>query len=336
MRILWISDFEFWIGRFGQKKALALVPAALLIALCSSAEAQELGKLYRVGYLAPGPIDESFRRALRDLGYTEGKNLAIEYRQGPDHYPELAIELVRAKVECILAVGVAATRAAKEATSEIPVVMGNASDDPVRQGLIASLARPGGNVTGVIDMLPDLASKRLELLRETFPKISRVGHLFQGSRGGPGTIHFKETEAAARLMGVRIQALHVASPEELDNAFQAAIQGGAEALMVVGTGFFISYRPRIINLELKNHLPAMHTHGAWVPTGGFMSYTTDEGARYRRAAVYVDKVLKGAKPADLPVERPTKFELLINLKTAKHIGVTIPPNVLARADRVIR
>jgi ABC-type uncharacterized transport system substrate-binding protein len=308
----------------------------LLIAVCFSAQAQPAEKVYRIGYLAPGLVHESFRRGLRDLGYTEGKNLAIEYRQGPDHYPELAIDLVRAKVDCILAVGVAAARAAKEATSEIPIVMGNASDDPVRQGLIASLARPGGNVTGVIDMLPDLASKRLELLRETFPKISRIGHLAQGSRGGPGTMHLKETEAAARLMGVRIQALHLASAEDLDNAFQAAIQGGAEALVVVGTGFFISYRPRIINLELKNHLPAMHTNGAFVPPGGLMSYNSDEAARYRRAAVYVDKILKGAKPADLPVEQPTKFELVINLKTAKQIGLTIPPNVLARADRVIK
>ena len=308
-----------------------------MFALCFFAHAQPTGKVYRIGYLAPGPVDESFRRGLHDLGYREGKNLAIEYRQGPYRYPELAIELVRAKVDCILAVGVEATRAAKRATSEIPIVMGNASDDPVRQGLIDSLARPGGNVTGVVDMLPDLASKRLELLKETFPKLSRVGHLVQKeSPGSSAAGHLKETEAAARFLGVEIQALKVAGPEELDDAFQAATKGVAEALVVVGTGFFISYRPRIIKLELKSHLPTMHTHGAWVPAGGLMSYTTDGAARYRRAAAYIDKILKGAKPADLPVERPTKFELLINLKTAKQIGVTIPPNVLARADRVIR
>lgn len=310
----------------------------VLLAVAVLAEAQQTSKVYRIGYLAPGPVDESFRQGLRELGYTEGKNLAIEYRQGPDRYPELAEELVRLKVDCILAVGVAAARAAKQATSAIPIVMGNASDDPIRHGLVASFARPGGNITGVIDMLPDLAGKRLELLKETVPKLSRVGHLVQrgGSPDGPAATHLKETEIAARALGVRIQALHVAALNDLDNAFKTAIKGGADALIVLGTGLFVSARPQIISLELKNHLPTMHTHASWVPDGGLMSYTTDEAARYRRAAVYVDRILKGTKPADLPVERPTKFQLLINLKTAKQIGLTIPPNVLARADRVIK
>jgi putative ABC transport system substrate-binding protein len=215
--------------------------------------------------------------------------------------------------------------------------MGNASDDPVRHRLVASLARPGGNVTGVIDMLPDLAGKRLELLKETFPRLSRVGHLVQrGSPDGPVQTHLEETEAAARSLGVQVQALQVPSADDLENAFQAATKGGAEALVVVGTGILIPQRQRIVNLELKNRLPAMHTHPQWVSDGGLMSYTTDQPARYRRAAEYVDSILKSVKPADLPVERPTKFIFEINLKTAKQIGLTIPPNVLARAQKVLQ
>jgi putative ABC transport system substrate-binding protein len=313
---------------------------ALLFALCSSAKAQQQERIYRIGYLAVSTVHEDFRQGLRELGYVEGKNLIIEHRQAetPEQYSELALELVNLKVDCILAVGVTATRAAKQATRAIPIVMGNASDDPVRHRLVATLARPGANVTGLIDMLPDLAGKRLELLKETFPKLTRVGHLLQrgGSPSGPAQTHLKETEAAARALGIRVQALELRDPDDLEKAFVAATTGGAEALVIVGTGFLIPHRQRIVNLERKNRLPAMHTHPSWVPAGGLLSYTTDESARYRRAAAYVDRILRGAKPADLPVERPAKFELLINLKTAKQIGVTIPPNVLARADGVIR
>jgi ABC-type uncharacterized transport system substrate-binding protein len=309
----------------------------LFLALSSSAQAQQQDRVYRIGYLAPSSVDESFRLRLQELGYVEGKNLVIEHRQAQtvELYANSAAQLVRLKVDCILAVGITAIRAAKEATSTIPIVMGNASDDPIRQGLVTSLAHPGGNVTGMIDMLPDLAGKRLELLKETFPNLSRVGHLVQ-RRGGPPETHLKETEAAAHALGISVQALDVTDPEHLENAFQAANKAGAKALIVVGTDFFTTQRQRIVNLELKNRLPAMHTHASWVDTGGLLSYTTDQPARYRRAAVYVARVLKGTKPADLPVERPSKFEFLINLKTAKQIGVTIPPNVLARADRVIR
>jgi len=316
---------------------LFLLPAVFLSA---GSEAQQPTKISRIGYLAPGSIHESFRQGLRELGYTEEKNLIIEYRQAKttEQYPGLAVELVGRRVDLILAVGIAATRAAKRATSTIPIVMGNASDDPIRYGLIASLARPGGNITGLIDMLPDLAGKRLELLKETFPKLSRLGHLVQrGTPGGPVETHLRETEAAARSLGVRVQTLQVRGPDDLESAFQAATtKGRSEALVVVGTNFFIPHRQRIVNLELKNRLPTMHTHLGWVSAGGLLSYTTDEDARYRRAATYVDKILKGTKPEDLPVERPTKFVFEINLNTAKQIGVTIPQLVLYRADRVIK
>jgi len=334
-----IDSFEIKFKSAFRNLKSAILLYAMLLALCFPAEAQQPAKVYRIGYLAAGPVDESFRQRLRELGYTDGKNLLIEYRfaKRDDQYPELANEVVRLRVDLILTVGIAATRAAKNATGTIPIVMGNASDDPVRHGLVASLARPVGNVTGVIDMLPDLAGKRLELLKETFPRLSRVAHLVQrGSPDGPVQTHFKETEAAARSLGVRVQALQVPGPDDLENAFQAATKGGAEALVVVGTGILIPQRQRIVNLELKNRLPAMHTHLQWVTSGGLMSYTTDGAARHRRAAEYVDKVLKGTRPADLPVERPIKFLLEVNLKTAKQIGLTIPPNVLARADKVIR
>jgi putative tryptophan/tyrosine transport system substrate-binding protein len=313
------------------------LPLTVCLLTVAIARAQQPSRIYRIGYLGPGPINEPFRQGLRELGYIEGKNLTIEYRQRLQGklFSELAAELVRLELDCILAVGVDAARAAKQATSTIPIVMGNSSDDPVRHGLIASLARPGGNVTGLIDMLPDLAGKRLELLKETFPKLSRVAHL-SARTSPPGAAHLKEVETVARALGMRVQALQLGGPEDLENAFRAAGEQGAEALIVVGVNFFIPHRERIVNLELKNRFPAMHTHASWVPAGGLMSYTTDGVARYRRAAHYVDLVLKGAKPADLPVERPTKFELIINLKTAKQIGITISPNVLSRADKVIR
>ncbi len=302
------------------------------------AEAQETGKVYRIGYLSVSPVHRVLRQRLRELGYIEGQNLVIEWRSAKgkrDLYPELAAELVRLKVDLIFTVGPHATRAAKQATSTIPIVMGNASVDPVRHGLVASLARPGGNITGLFDLMPDLAGKRLELLKEAFPKVSRVGHLsILGNP--PGVAHLKETEAVARALGVRVQALEVRGPDDLENAFRAAVEGGTEALIVVGVGFIISHRQRIIDFEIKSRLPAMHTHRGWVPAGGLMSYRTNNLERYRRAAMYVDRILKGTKPADLPVERPTKFVFEINLKTAKEIGVTIPQSILYRADKVIK
>jgi putative tryptophan/tyrosine transport system substrate-binding protein len=311
--------------------------ASVLLITAPPAGAQRTEKVYRIGYLSASAVNEAFRQGLRDLGYIEGKNLAIEFRQAEvnERYPELAAELARLRVDLIFTVGVLATRAAKEATTRVPIVMGNASTDPVRHGLVGSLARPGGNVTGLIDLLPNLAGKRLEILKETFPKLSRAAHL--SVRGSPvGVEHRKETEAVARALGVRVQALDLRGPDDLESAFRAARDGGAEALIVVGVSFFIPHHQRIVDLQLKNRLPAMHTHGRWVPAGGLMSYTTDGTARYRRAAEYVDRVLKGTKPADLPIERPTKFVFEVNLKTAKQIGVTIPQSVLIRADKVIR
>ena len=308
---------------------------AFILAFSASAEAQQSSKIYRIGYLAPGPVDESFRRGLRKLGYTEGKNVTIEYRQGPERLPELAAELAGLRVDCILAVGIGSIRAAKQATATIPIVMGNASDDPVQHGLIASLARPGGNITGLIDMLPDLAGKRLELLKETIPKLARISHL-SAEGTPPGVAHLKEVEAAGRSLGIRVQPLQVPGPDDLDDMFELARNSGAEALIVVGVNFFIPHRKRILNLQLKHRFPAMHTHVSWAREGGLMSYTTNQAERYRRAAEYVDRILKGAKPAELTVERPTRFEFIVNLRTAKQIGLTIPPNVLVRADRVIR
>jgi len=310
-----------------------------LLAASVPAEAQQTGKVYRIGYFGGSTrVHRGFRRRLRELGYIEGQNLVIEARLSKgkrDLYPEIAAELVRLKVDLILAVGTGATRAAKQATSTIPIVMGNSSADPVRHGLVASLARPGGNVTGIIDIMSDLAGKRLELLKEAFPKLSRVAHL---SAFGilPAADHLTETEVAGRALGVRIQALEVPGPDDLESAFQAAVEGGADALIVVGVSFFIPHRQRIVDLEVKNRLPAMHTHRRWVPAGGLMSYTTNNLERYRRAATYVDRILKGTKPADLPVERMTKFVFKINLKTANQIGVTIPQSLLYRADKVIK
>ncbi len=312
--------------------ALGLLAAPLLT------EAQQAEKVYRIGYLAPNSVNKYFRQRLREFGYIEGQNLVIEARLSKRKrslYPEFAADLVRLKVDLILAVGIGATRAAKQATRTIPIVMGNYSGDPVRDGVIANLARPGGNITGVFDIMSDLAGKRLELLKETFPKLSRVAHL-SALASTAATGHLKETEVAARELGVGLQPLKVRGPDDLENAFRAAVEGDAEALIVEGVNFFIRHRQRIVNLEVKNRLPAMHTHGRWVPAGGLMSYTTDGAVRYRRAATYVDRILEGAKPADLPVERSTKFVFEINLKTAKKLGITIPPNILYRATKVIK
>ena len=312
------------------------VLAAIVLTFVHQAEARQAGKVYRIGYLSVSSVHKGFRQRLGELGYVEGKNLTFEYRRAKrtEQYPDLAAELVRLKVDLIFVVGTPAARAA-QATSTIPIVMGNSSADPVRHGLVASLARPGGNVTGIIDIMSDLAGKRLELLKEAFPKLSRVAHLSDRTVA-VGLAHRRATEVAARALGVRLQALEVPGPNDLESAFQAAVEGGAEALIVVGIGFFIPQRQRIVDLELKKRLPAMHTHRRWVRAGGLMSYTTDNPTRYRRAATYVDRILRGTKPADLPVERITKFVFKINLKTANQIGVTIPQSLLYQADKVIK
>jgi putative tryptophan/tyrosine transport system substrate-binding protein len=324
-------------------KIIWIALGALLFALCASAEAQQPKKVYRIGYITNrteiGPNEEAFRRGLRELGYIEGENLVIEWRftSGQlDRNPEIAAELVRLKVDCIVTAGLGASRAAKQSTSTIPIVMANVSDDPVRNKLIDSLARPGGNITGFTDIAHDLAGKRLELVKETLPKASRVAVLWY-SVSPVAAKQLQETEIAARPLGVRIQSLEVRSPEDLDYAFQTANKQRAEGLIAVSFGgLLVNHRQRVVNLATNNRLPAMYTISEFVETGGLMSYAPNGPDQARRAASYVDKILKGTKPADLPVQQPIKFEFIINLKAAKQIGLTIPPNVLARADKVIK
>ena len=323
------------------KKIKVLTLSALLLALSVSAEAQQTKRKYRVGYLSPRSgiesREEAFRQGLRELGYAEGQNLSIEWRFTKGKtvlFPELAAELVRLKMDCILALGVSAIGSLKKSTDTIPIVMGTIDVDPVQQGFVASLARPGGNITGFTGIAYDIAGKRLELLKETVPKVSRAAILVDPSPAAAA--HVSETEVAARHLKMQLQLLEVREPAALDNAFQVARQGRAEVLSVVATGLINSHRPRIINLAANSRLPTMYSSPDFVLEGGLISYASDPVAQIRRAATYVDKILKGTKPADLPIQQPTKFELIINLKAAKQIGLTIPPNVLARADRVIR
>ena len=317
--------------------------AGVLLAVAIVSEAQQAKKIYRIDYITNrtemGPNEEAFRRGLRELGYIEGENLVIEWRftgAQLDRNPAVAAELVRLKVDCIVTAGLGASRAAKQSTSTIPIVMANVSDDPVRNKLIDSLARPGGNITGFTDIAHDLAGKRLELVKETLPKASRVAVLWY-SASPVAAKQFQETEIAARPLGMRIQSLEVRSSEDLDYAFQMANKQRAEGLIAVSFGgLLVNHRQRVVNLATNNRLPAMYTISEFVESGGLMSYAPDGPDRVRRAASYVDKILKGTKPADLPVQQPMKFEFIVNLKAAKQIGLTIPPNVLARADKVIR
>lgn len=306
------------------------------VACASPAAAQQTKKIWRIGYMAPGPIFPALRQELRKLGYVEGRNLVFEYRQGKrvERFADLAKELVASKVDLIFSVGVSATRAAKQATSTIPIVMGNSSDDPVKQGLIDSLARPGGNVTGVFDLLPDLAGKRVELLKEIFPRLTRIAHLAPAATP-VGPAHLKATEATARALGIHIQPLYARGPGDLDRVFRDAAEGGAEAVIVVGVSFFIPNRARIVSLAAKYRVPAMYSHATWVRAGGFLSYSTDTDARHRRAAHYVDKIFKGANPADLPVEQPKFYVFEVNLKAARMLGIEVPSSILLRADKVI-
>jgi putative ABC transport system substrate-binding protein len=337
-----ILDFGFSIGRSTHKKTLVLVPAALLIFFCSISAAQRSEKTYRIGYITNrtkiGPNEEALRQRLRELGYVEGKNVFIEWRfvgAQPDRYAEAAAELTGLKVDLIVTAGLGASRAAKDATKTIPIVMANVSDDPVRNKLIDSLARPGANITGFTDVAPDLAGKRLELLKETVPKATRVGVLWF-SASPVAAKQLKETELAARPLDVRIRSLQLRSAEDFENAFQTASKNADALIAVSFGGLLINHRDRLVNLASRTRLPVMYTISQFVEAGGLVSYAPDGPDRLRRAAVYVDRILKGAKPGDLPVEQPTKFELVINLKAAKQIGLTIPPNVLARADRVIK
>ena len=323
------------------KGIIGFALSAMLFALCASAEAQQPTKVSRIGYLSAGttslnsPRSESFRQGLRELAYVEGKNIVVEYRYAegkPDRDRELAAELVRLKVDLIVTTGPTATRAAKEATTTVPIVM--ASDtDPVGNGFVASLARPGGNITGLATLAPELSGKQLELLKEIVPKLSRVVVLGTSTRTQSLR---EEVELATRALRLQLQYLDVQDPGDIETAFRAAVKERAEGVLVLTGPVINSHRKQIADLAAKNRLPAIFPTSEFVEVGGLVSYNANITDLFRRAATYVDKVLKGTKPTDLPVEQPTKFELVINLKTAKQIGLTIPPNVLARADRVIK
>ena len=319
---------------------------ALLFALSISAEAQQQPKVPRIGYVTgsggannPGPNIEAFQQGLRDLSYIERKNILVEYRYAEgnlDQLPGLVAELVQLKPDVLVVESLTGINAAKRATKTISIVMVT-TQDPVATGIVDSLARPGGNITGVTTMSRELSGKRLELLKEVIPGISRVGVLSGNPRSLGNAPIKKQYEAASRALKIPLQFLDVRGPNpDLEGAFQAGVKGRVSALITLRGPLLNRYPKQIADLAIKNRLPSMHERHENVEAGGLMSYAANSAESFRRAAVYVDKILKGTKPADLPVEQPTKFEFVINLKTAKQIGLTIPPNVLARADKVIR
>jgi putative ABC transport system substrate-binding protein len=307
------------------------------------ADAQQPKKVPRIGYLAAlDPASESarseaIRLALRELGYIEGQNIAIEYRYAEgkrDRLPKLVAELVRLKVDVIFATSTTIAGIAKKATQTIPIVFYSAAD-PVASGLVNSLARPGGNLTGFASIAAELAGKRLQLLKEAVPKLSRVAILWERKNQGSEE-SWKESQGAARELGLQIHSMTVNSPDNFESAFNEAIKARSDALAVTLSASFSSYQKHIVSLATNHRLPAIYTREEFVGNGGLMSYGADQDAPFKRIAVVIGRLLKGTKPAEIPVEQPTKFELVINLKTAKQIGLTIPPNVLARADKVIK
>jgi putative tryptophan/tyrosine transport system substrate-binding protein len=326
-----------------EKKITVITLCATLFALCFSAEAQQPAKVPRIGLLSPFSPSaaalwhQAFLQGLRDLGWVEGKNISIEYRYAEgrrDRLPDLVADLVRLKVDIIIASVNTDALVAKKATRTIPIVMASAGD-PVATGLVDSLARPGGNITGLSQMAPEMAGKRLELLKEIVPKLSRVAVLWN-PQGTTSTLNWKEIQLPARELGVQLHSLEVQSLNDFDKAFEDATRARAGALSIMPDQLFAGNLKRIADLAVKSRLPSIFHLSEFADSGGLVAYGPDRSDQFRRAATYVDKILKGTKPADLPVEQPMKFEFVINLKTAKQIGLTIPPNVLARADRVIR
>jgi putative ABC transport system substrate-binding protein len=312
-------------------------------ALSVSIQAQEATKIPRIGFLigsspsANAARIESFRQGLRELGYVEGKNIVIEFRSAEgkfDRLPDLAAEIVRLTVDVIVKSGPIVNRPAKEATSTIPIVMGF-DNDPVGNGLVASLARPGGNMTGLSNLAPEIGGKQVELLKEIIPRLSRVA-VFGNSKEPANPQSLREAEIAAGAFRMKLQYVDILEPKDIETAFGAARKGRADAVLILANFILNPHRAQVVDLAVKSRLPAIYNAVEWVEAGGLMSYGTSFPDLFRRAATYVDKIVKGTKPADLPVEQPTKFEFIVNLKTAKQIGLTIPPNVLARADRVIR
>jgi putative ABC transport system substrate-binding protein len=306
-----------------------------------AARAQQARKIHTIGYLHPSlptftPVRAAFTNALQELGWIEGQNIAIEWRYAEnrlERLPELAAELVRLNVEVIVAIGTLGPLAAKRATSTIPIVM-TAAGDPLGSGLVASLAQPGGNVTGMSLMVPDIAGKRLELLKEILPRLVRVAELWNAANPYSAIV-FKETQTAARRFGIEVQSLEVRSPDDFNGAFEEARRHRPDALIDVEDPLTNSLHKRVVEFAAAEQLPSLHGVGEEVKAGGLISYGASLSDLFRRAAGYVDKILKGAKPADLPVEQPSKFELLINIKTAKALGITVPSSLLVRADEVI-
>jgi ABC-type uncharacterized transport system substrate-binding protein len=325
-----------------KRKLRSFALCAMLLALCACAEGQQPAKIPRIGFLSPGGFPgndfryEAFQQGLRDLGYVVGKNIAIEYRNAEgklDRLPTLASELVSLKLDIIVTSTTPPIQAVKQATRTIPIV--TISADPVGTGLVASLARPGGNITGFSVVGPEISTKQLELVQETLPKVKRVAFVWDPANQALA-LRFKEVEIAARTLGLQIESLiKVRTRNELESALESATSKRAGAFIVPPPMAF-AYRRQIVDFAARKRLPSMYEDSESVEAGGLMSYGANLSDLFRRAATYVDKILKGTKPADLPVEQPTKFEFVINLKTAKQIGLTIPPNVLARADKVIK
>jgi putative ABC transport system substrate-binding protein len=328
------------------KKVVGLAICAVLLVLDIPTNAQQPKKVPRIGYLtSTDPATESirfepFRAALRELGYIEGQNITIEYRYAEgkfDRFSELAAELVRLKVDIILTGGNRPIHAAKNATKTIPIIMTGSGLDPVKEGHVESLARPGGNVTGITSLNRELAGKRLEVLKEAVPKVVRVAVLYDPAIPGTTRELKEDVTVAARALGLTVQPWEVRAADDFEKVFAALNKQRSDGLFELGGGPLMrANKRRIVDFALKSRLPSIYSQDEYVHAGGLMSYGNDITEQYRRIAYFVDRILKGAKPADLPVEQPTKFELVINLKTAKQIGLTIPPEVLARANRLIK
>src|SRR5215467_2790987 len=327
-----------------RKTALAsILFVGVVLAVAVTVEAQQAKKSARIGFLsgtspstATGRLN-AFRQGLGELGYVEGKNIIIEYRWSEgkrERLPDLAAELVRLKVDIIVTGGPQTTRPAKQATSTIPIVMAQ-DPDPVGNGFVASLARPGGNITGLSSLAPELGGKQLELMKEIVPRLSHVA-VFGTSTTSGNAQELREVELAAKAFGVKVQYLDVLSPKDIETGFRAASKGRADAILMLAGPVLVSQLAQVVDHAEKSRVPAIYPQTEYTETGGLMYYGTNTPDLFRRAATYVDKILKGEKPANLPIEQPKKFEFIINLKAAKQIGLTIPPNVLARADKVIK
>ncbi len=323
-------------------KSISWLLATILLTTVPS-QAQQPAKVPRIGFQLDSPVAavaariEGFRQGLRELGYVEGKNIIIEWRSSEgkvERRAEIAAELVRLKVDVIVSAGPTVTRAVKEATSTVPIVMSQ-DPDPVGSGFVASLARPGGNITGLSALSPEMSGKQLEIMKEFLPKLSRMAVIGNSTNPGDAQV-LRETVLAAGVYEVYLRYLDVLDAKDIEPIFRAAAKGRADALLVLGNPILNSHRQQVVDLAAKHRLPTAYARPEFIEAGGLMYYGTSYNDLYRRAAIYVDKILKGAKPGDIPVEQPIKFEFIVNLKAAKHIGLTIPPNVLVRADRVIR